>query len=273
MQDPFANQPRSSSTSRLQQLCPSLQLAKAVPPKCVLAHQSDSLHRLTGELGPKRLIDCLATSAGSGAGLVGLFLCMQACRQVGELVVIDGKQSFFPPVAAAWGVDAKRLLVVRPQTQRDAVATALQALRSPAVAAVWASLDRIDPKSSRRLLLATEAAEAFGVLVRPARYRPDPNWSDVQLCCEPVPSRDQQTDQLLVRLFQTRNRHGPVAGEAIISLNWRTGTIQTRNNLEGNDQERIVHESIEYHEPQNVSTHPLPVAAGLAGAALPPKAS
>ncbi|MGI9428978.1 MAG: ImuA family protein [Bythopirellula sp.] len=260
---PISNQPECRTTSRLEQLCTSLQLAKAVTPKYVLANNAGALQRLTGKLGPKRLIDCLATSTGCGAGLIGLLLCLRACQRAGEIVVVDGQQTFFPPVAAAWGVDTNRLLVVRPQTQRDAVAAALQALRSPAVAAVWASLDRIDPKSSRRLLLAAESADAFGILVRPARYRRDPSWSDIQLCCEPIASTDEQADQLLVRLFQTRNRHGPVAGEAIVSLNWRTGTIQ----------EWIDHELTEDDEHPNVATHPVPRAARLASATLPPKAS
>lgn len=244
--------------TELQQLCSSLKLANRLPVKRDPKNAANRLEALTGKLGPKRLVDCLYGTAGSGAGLFGLFLCLSATQHAGELVVIDTQGTFFSPAVIAWGIDARKLLVVRPKSNREGIAATELALRSPAVSAVWASLDRIDPKSSRRLLLATETAEALGVLIRLANYQKEPSWADVQLRCDPVPTIDKQKDQRLVRVTQTRNRHGPLNGEAMISMDWRTGKIQA---------------GIDHHELQQFTTHPVSLAPRLASAALPPKAS
>lgn len=192
-----------------------------------------SWQRLTGEVGPRRLIDCLASTTGSGCGLIALDLCIQACRERGELVVIDSAGSFFPPAAVAWGVDAERLLLVRPSSHTDAIAATEVALRSPAVGAVVAWLGPIDRKDFRRLLLATEAEQAFGVLVRSARLESQSSWGDVQLRFDPIAGRRERAaasisdaSPFLVRVTQTRNRHGPAGGSVILSIDWHRGVIQ-----------------------------------------------
>ncbi|MGL4514144.1 MAG: ImuA family protein [Lacipirellulaceae bacterium] len=193
--------------------------------------------QLVGDVGPRRLVDCLAGSPGSGAGLAGLWLCRQACERRGELVVVDSQGTFYPPAAIAWGVDARRLLVVRPTTPGDALAAVEQSLRSPAVGAVWASLGRLGGKEFRRLLLAAEAGEALGVLVRSARHEPDPSWGDVQLRFDPLPAEPLEAgapDEAIneapfaVRVTRTRNRHGPAGGVATLAIDWRTGRIGER---------------------------------------------
>ncbi|MEO1497339.1 MAG: hypothetical protein AAFV43_09330 [Planctomycetota bacterium] len=189
------------------------------------AEPTSEWRRLTGEIGPRRLIDCLAGSPGSGAGLVALWLCTQASRERGELVVIDRDGAFYPPTAIAWGVDARRLLVVRARSDADALAAAEIALRSPAASAVWAQLGRIDGRQFRRLLLATEAASAFGALVRTDRYVGDPSWADVQLRFDPVASQAGEEAPLVVRASQTRNRHGPAGGSVNFAIDWTTGTL------------------------------------------------
>lgn len=84
------------------------------------------------------------------------------------MVVVDASATFHPPTAVAWGVDAERLLVVRTATKSETLAAVEIALRSPATAAVWASLGEIDRRAFQRLLLASEAGRSFGALVRPA---------------------------------------------------------------------------------------------------------
>jgi hypothetical protein len=180
---------------------------------------------LLGGVAPRRLVDLLAGAPGCGASLVGLWLASRACRQRGELVVIDGPGAFYPPTAIAWGVEARRLLWVRPTSPKDALAATEIALRSTAVGAVWASLDRIDGRAFRRLLLAAEAGAAFGVLVRPARHEPDPSWADVQLRLDPIPTPGDPDAPFSLRVTLRRNRHGPARGEATLTLDWRTGDI------------------------------------------------
>lgn len=210
------------------------------------AQRASLLHELIGPIQPKRLVDLLGRRPGDGAWLVGLCLAAQAMRRRGQLVVVDPAGTFYSPAAIAWGVDARRLLLVRPRSERDALAAAEIALRSPAVGAVWASLGRVDGRSFQRLLLAAESGETFGVLTRDACHEPDPSWAHVQLCVEPMPSPDAP---FLVRLKRLRNRHGPAGGEAMLSVDWRTGDL-----LEATCRDA------------NQTPHPLPVAAQLAGA-------
>lgn len=182
--------------------------------------------RLIGGIRPRRLLDFLAGAPGSGCGLVALSLCVEACHDRGELVVIDPDGSFFPPAAVAWGVEASRLLLVTPTTTTDALAAAEVALRSPAVGAVWASLGSINDRAFRRLLLASEAGEAFGVLVRSTRHVSEPSWANTQLRFDPLAGSGTVNGPFLVRATQTRNRHGPADGEASLSIDWSTGTVQ-----------------------------------------------
>lgn len=207
---------------------------------------------LLGGATPRRLVDLLAGCSGSGAALVGLWLASRACRQRGELVVIDGTGDFYPPAAIAWGIDVGRLLWVRPATPKDALAATEIALRSPVAGAVLASLDRIDGRAFRRLLLAAEAGEAFGVLVRSARNEAAPSWADVQLRIDPIPSPGDPDASLAVRVTRRRNRHGPAGGVATLTLNWRTGGIEDVTDPNAND---------------SGNPNALPVAAGLAGPA------
>lgn len=212
-------------SQRLQALRAKLS-AKALVEPASSQRIASAWRRITGEIGPRRLLDLLTAKAGSGGGLVALSLCVEACRGRGELVVIDPRRAFYPPAAVAWGVEASRLLVVAPPTQEDAIAATEIALRSPAVGAVWASLGAVDGRQFRRLLLAVEAGKAFGALVRPACRLAEPSWGDVQLRIATLMRDNLGEHSLLVRATQTRNRHGPVGGEATLSIDWRAGTVQ-----------------------------------------------
>ena len=120
------------------------------------------------------LIEWLSGMARSGAATLSLLCAREACRQGGALVVIDRQQTFYPPAAAAWGIDLDRLIIVRPQSARDELWAAVQSLRSPAVAAVWAPIDRLDSRAFRRLQLAAQAGRTLGLLLRPRTSAANP---------------------------------------------------------------------------------------------------
>src|SRR5690349_1944987 len=88
-----------------------------------------------GGLQHGMLIEWLGAFGRSGAATLGLLGAREACREGGVLVVIDRSRTFYPPAAAAWGVDLERLIVVHPRTARDELWAAVQALRSSVVAA------------------------------------------------------------------------------------------------------------------------------------------
>src|SRR5262245_49348177 len=64
-----------------------------------------------GGLRHGMLVEWLAASSGSGAVTLSLLAAREACRQGGVLVVIDRERTFYPPAAAAWGIDLSRLIV------------------------------------------------------------------------------------------------------------------------------------------------------------------
>lgn len=140
---------------------------------------------LGGSLHYGMLIEWLSGLAHSGAATLSLLCAREACRAGGALVAIDRLQNFYPPAAAAWGIDLNRLIIVRPRGMREALWAAVQSLRSPAVAAVWAPLERLDNREFRQLQLAAQAGRTLGLLLRPAHVRGEPSWADVRLEIKP----------------------------------------------------------------------------------------
>jgi hypothetical protein len=188
-----------------------------------------------GGLRHGMLVEWLDESAGGGAATLALVSAREACREGGVLVVLDRTGMFYPPAAVGWGVDLSRLIVVRPRSVRDELWAAVQALRSPVVAAVWARIDRLASRDFRRLQLAAEAGRTLGVLVRPASARREPSWAEVRLG---VKAGFRIVSVSLLRA------HGGRAG----------GSVTT----EIDDAAHAVREAVVHHD-----THPLPVVAEL----------
>ena len=160
----------------------------------VISTGSPALDRLlpAGGLRPGTLVEYLTASTGSGSGTLALAAAREACREGRALVVLDAGTltrrasegsclcRFYPPAAAAWGIDLSAMLVLRPTNEADALWALDQALRCPGVGAVWAACDRLDVRDFRRLQLAAECGGTLGLLLRPARLRGQPTWADVQ---------------------------------------------------------------------------------------------
>jgi hypothetical protein len=182
------------------------------------------------------LTEWLSGLAHGGTATLSLLCARQACRQGGALVVIDRRQVFYPPAAAAWGIDLERLILVRPRSTRDELWAAVQSLRSSAVAAVWASIDRLDPRAFRQLQLAAQAGRTLGLLLRPSHACGQPSWADVQLMVSPlsvVPGPlwegdgQRTTDNgryLQARLLRTR--FGRPGGSVVLEIDDAAHTIQ-----------------------------------------------
>jgi protein ImuA len=181
-------------------------------------------------------------SEKGAAATLGLLSAREACHEGGVLVVVDRAQTFYPPVAAAWGVDLERLIVVHPRNARDELWALVQTLRSPVVAALWANIERLDSKAFRRLQLAAEAGRTLGVLLRPASARGQPTWADARLevescgfriadCGLTQPIRNPQTtihNRLVhyVRVHLTHCRLGRAGGASIIEIDDAARTVQ-----------------------------------------------
>jgi hypothetical protein len=188
-----------------------------------------------------------------------LLAAREACREGGVLVVIDRRQTFYPPAAAAWGIDLDRLIVVHPRNARDELWAAVQALRSPAVAAMWAAIDRLDSRAFRRLQLAAQAGRTLGVLVRPGRAREEPSWADVRLGVGNFGFRISDCGlSELIRNPQSEIRNRPTRRVQVQILRCHNGRAGGSAALEIDDAAYIVREANSTYD-----THPLPVVSEL----------
>jgi hypothetical protein len=120
----------------------------------------DGLDRLLPESGlqPGLLLEWLEREDGSGATLLAMMVAREIIRSsgTGVLFVIDPHQEFYPPAAAALGIDLDRTIVVRPQQTADINWTLEQVLRSPGVAACLCRVDYLSNQVFRRIKLAVE---------------------------------------------------------------------------------------------------------------------
>jgi protein ImuA len=149
-----------------------------------------ALDALLPEKGLRRgtLWEWLCTE-GSGAGSVVFYLLREVLGPRGMLVLVDPEREFYPPAAAAAGLNLDQVVVVRPRESAEALWALEQSLRCPGVAAVWCALNRLRDLEFRRLQLAAEAGAAIGILHRPSRCRSQPSWADVRLSATPVRNR------------------------------------------------------------------------------------
>jgi hypothetical protein len=200
----------------------------------------------------------------SCAATLSLLAAREACRAGGILVVIDRQQTFYPPTAAAWGIDLDRLIVVRPQNARDELWAAVQSLRSPVVAAVWTAIDRLDSRAFRRLQLAAQAGHTLGLLLRPATVRGQPSWADVQLLASPERERrDCAVPSLTLRASRSPPLLVSLSGSArqvrVRMVRCHAGRPGGTTLLEIDDAAHTVREVNSQHD-----THPMPVVTELA---------
>lgn len=153
---------------------------------------------LFAELLPERrwpragFVEWLAPTIGSGADLLACQFAAAVCRPPASgstpraLVVVDPRGEFYPPAAAALGIDLRQLVLVRPRSSDDAAWAIDQALRTPGVGAVLSWADRMHPHTLRRWQLAAEQHATLGIFVRSATARDEPCWALVRWLVTPV---------------------------------------------------------------------------------------
>jgi protein ImuA len=152
------------------------------------------------------LVEWLATDNGSGAVTVSLIAGRNTCqaerspanirvnteteRGYGSIVLIDEHRELNPVALQALGLDLSRIVLVRPDTEREALWACEEALRCPAVGLVWTRPGRLSVTSFRRLQLAAEEAKTIGFLVREESVLKQPSWADVRLLVRPCVSQE-----------------------------------------------------------------------------------
>jgi protein ImuA len=136
--------------------------------------------------GARTVVEWLADGPGCGAQTLALALLARSLPDDGTIVIVDPQREFYPPAAAALGIDLAHTIVVRPADEAAALWALEQTLRSRGVDAAFCRLGAINDRASRRLQLAVEHGGGRGVLVRPAYFRRQPSWADARLLVRPV---------------------------------------------------------------------------------------
>lgn len=165
-----------------------------------------------GGMVPGTMQEWVEQGNGGGAGWFALLAARSVLHGrpagTGRLVILDHDGTFYPPLAWSLGIAAEQIVVVRPRDQQELIWAADQALRCRAVAAVWARLEVLDDRDARRLQLAAEEGNSFGLWVRPAGALRSPSWADVRWhvrsCSVPAESVWQQQRLQEVRLVRCR---------------------------------------------------------------------
>ncbi|MBB73479.1 MAG: hypothetical protein CMJ75_03070 [Planctomycetaceae bacterium] len=168
-------------------------------------------------------VEWLGEGAGSGAGFLALVAAREACREDGVAVVVDTQRRFYPPAAAAWGLDLSRLLLVRPENEKDMHWAVDQALRCPRIFAVLAWPQHIPNRIFRRWQLSAESGGCLGLLVRPATAQSQPSWAETRL--RVIPRASQNDWQLTLEILRCRG--GLHKNQLEIVIDEQTGKIQS----------------------------------------------
>lgn len=207
-----------------------------------------SLDRLLPDKGLSwgTLLEWLSDGAGTGTATLALTVAAHIVQNGGALVVIDGKQEFYPPAAASLGILLDNTVIVRPANRRDALWAWEQSLRSGAVAVALGWLDNLDERAFRRLQLAAETGGSLGFLLRPAACRAEPSWAEARFLVEARPLAVVSGGVVSGEWSRTRTKHqtpltthhrrlrvellhcrGGAAGEALdLELNDETGHVR-----------------------------------------------
>lgn len=190
------------------------------------------------------------THGGQGVDFLSLLAAKNACEQGGALVVFDPHNRFYPPAAAAIGINLGNLIILRadeasnsnhsPHDSQSNLLWAIdQALRCPAVAAVWGAIDSIGEKWFRRFQLSAETSGCLGLFIQPLRQSRQPSWAEVQWTVGPSSkqSRPQASSsspehslqagrELRLSLKLTRCRNTHTGKSIVLSINTITGNVR-----------------------------------------------
>lgn len=92
----------------------------------------------------------------------------------------------YAPALASAGIDLSRVMVVRPRSGTDSLWAVEQTLRAGTCGAVLAWLTHVDTTVMRRLQLAAEAGNSWGILFRPLRMASQASPAALRLKLEPT---------------------------------------------------------------------------------------
>ena len=251
----------------------SLEQGHRADPGQHISSSCAALDRLLPQAAFRRssLVEFLAAGRGSGASTLALILARQAAAEGGAVVVLDHDRSFYPPAAAALGIDLENLMVLRPTHARDHAWAFDQALRCTAVAAAVCSPGKWSDATLRRLQLAAESGAAVGLLLRPEVARREPLWADVRLLVSPLPSDVRDRVSKVPGVGTQEGRRGSASAYEkrwLLRRRLRVELLRMRGGAAGGVVELELDETTgELHESLAPQTSHVHLASALAAAA------
>ena len=212
------------------------------------------IDRILPQRGYRRgtMVDWIAP-AGCAADFLSLAVAKDACKNGGALVVVDPDRQFFPAAAAAMGINIDQIIVLRSSAGQRSVGSNRdsnsdsdwlwaidQALRCPAVAAVWGPLPKIDDRWLRRFQLSAESSGCMGLFIRPLAVARQPSWAEVQWLVSPARAAESASlnkhddaNAFHIRLQMTRCRGSHCGPSVLLAINTVTGSVKkTHRNYE-----------------------------------------
>jgi protein ImuA len=157
-----------------------------------------------GGLRQGSLVEWLGETEGCGWGTFAFAAACRAIAEGGTLAIVDRERTFFPPAAAALGIDLAEIVMLRPASDREALWAFDQALRCPAVSVVWGRVETLSSRAYRRLQLSAEEGGTVGFLLRSTRTLSQPSWCDFAVAVRALPTGRN----LRYRLEIVRSRDG-----------------------------------------------------------------
>lgn len=126
-------------------------------------------------------------AAGFAAALLARLAAAEGERSRPVLWCAAG-DGLYGPGLAGYGLDGRRLVLVRGRRDADLLWAMEESLRSSAVAAVLGEVHEVDLTASRRLQLAAEAGRATALTLRPAGVKAGPSAAVTAWKIAAVPS-------------------------------------------------------------------------------------
>jgi hypothetical protein len=176
-----------------------------------------------GGLSAGALLELLGETDGAGVWTLGLVWARHACVERRTLVLVDPRGWFYPPAAAALGIDLENLVLIRPASRPDCQAALDQSLRCAAVGAVVGWCDRLTAAEAQRLKLAAEAGGGLGLILRPLGAARGPSFADLRLRVTPVVSAEVVRR---VRIEVVRWRGGKEGQSLVGEIDDETGDVR-----------------------------------------------
>lgn len=131
------------------------------------------------------------------------WFCLRALAQVRDkaCALVEPAGTFYPPGAAALGVDLGKLLVVREPNRKKALWALDRIAREKSVAATLAAIPRLADTELRRLQLAAEGSGQALILLRSPAELSRASWGALRLMirAEPGPNRRVVVEVLRMR--------------------------------------------------------------------------